>query len=117
MCLHSFSFVALPSCRPHTRTSPPAGGTLKYPHKPAKELSAIEAEDRRAAAAAASGTPHRGSAGSDPSGADAAAAVLSGVKGKTWFAGTPQVCVDRVWLVVWGVHMRRLLDALHVCCG
>ena len=101
MCLHSisFSFVALPSCRPHTRTSLPAGGTLKYPHKPAKELSAIEAEDRRAAAAAASGTPHRGSAGSDPSGADAAAAVLSGVKGKTWFAGTPQVCVDYVWMM------------------
>jgi hypothetical protein len=52
---------------------------LKYPHKPAKEPTVVEAEDQRAMSEA------QASAASS----DAAEPALSGIKGKTWFAGTP----------------------------
>lgn len=47
-----------------------AGGTLKYPHKPAREPSAIESQDDRALSS------------------QQATLALTGAKAKTWFAGT-----------------------------
>ena len=60
-----------------------ADGTLRYPHKPVREPSASEAEDRRAFAAAT------GASSSSAEPATTTTGALSGVKGKTWFAGTP----------------------------
>ena len=52
----------------HEILSHPSGGSLKYPHKPAREPTVIESEESRADEAV----------------------VLTGVKGKTHFAGTPR---------------------------